>query len=233
MQPQAPWSARSTLAALAAAAAALAVFGFFANQAMRGQIAGFDAAVRQAVHSFASPALTQAMKAATLLGSAWFLVPAGCFAVWRLATAGRKRAATLLVISVAGGEALDQFLKLLFHRPRPEAFFGYTEPVTYSFPSGHAITACSFYLVLAAILSSRLSKRARAVLLAFAVAMAMAIGLSRVYLGVHYPSDVVAGYATAVIWISGLERGYAGWRGRNPARARPAPRPHASDSDRA
>jgi undecaprenyl-diphosphatase len=207
--------ARLPLAALATSAAALLVFGWLANQALRGQTAGFDTAVRQAIHAYAAPALTRAMKAFTLAGSALILIPVGCVAVWRLASAGRKRAAALLVISVLGGEVLDQLLKLLFHRPRPEPFFGFREPITYSFPSGHAITACSFYLVLAAILSRRIgSKSARAALWSFAAILAGAIGFSRVYLGVHYPSDVIAGYAAAAIWIVALERGYAAWRRR-------------------
>jgi undecaprenyl-diphosphatase len=207
--------ARLPLAALAASAAALLVFGWLGNQALRGETAGFDAAARQAIPSFASPWLTRAMIAFTLAGSTFFLIPAGGLAVWRLAAAGRKRAAALLVISVLGGEALDQFLKLLFHRPRPAPFFGFPEPVTYSFPSGHAITACSFYLVLAAILSARLrSGIATAALWTLAAMLAGAIGFCRVYLGVHYPSDVIAGYAAAVIWLAALERAYAAWRRR-------------------
>ena len=216
MQPRLVPTARFPLAALAASAVALLVFSWLANQALRGQTAGFDAAVRQAIHSFATPTLTVAMEAITQLGSALFLIPAGCLAVWRLIAAGRKPAAGLLVISVFGGEALDQCLKLLFQRPRPAAFFGFPEPFTYSFPSGHAIAACSFYLVLAAMLSIRLrSKLARAALWTLAVILAAAIGFSRVYLGVHYPSDVIAGYAAAVIWIATLDHGYAAWRRRN------------------
>jgi len=184
---------------------------------MRGKTAGFDATIRNAVHSLAFPALTRAMEAITLFGEV-VLIPAGALAVWRLIAAGRKRAAALLVISVAGGEALDQILKLLFHRPRPLAFFGYVDPVTYSFPSGHAVAAFSFYMVLAAMLAHRLrSKPARAGLWAFAALLTATIGFSRVYLGVHYPSDVIAGYAAAAVWISALERGYAVWLRRKSA----------------
>ncbi len=220
---QTPAPARYALAGLAAAFAAVLVFGWLASQALHGQTAGFDAAVRQAIHSFASPALTRVMIAVTQLGSSPVLIPAGLLAVWLLAAAGRKRAAALLAISAIGGEALDQGLKVFFHRPRPEAFFGFPEPVTYSFPSGHAITACSFYIVLAAILSVRLrNKRARACLWGLAVLLAGAIGFSRVYLGVHYPSDVIAGYAAAVVWIVAVERSYAVWRRRAGSIAEPA-----------
>ncbi len=215
MKTQAAAPIRFPLPALAVSACALLVFGFLANQALHGQTAAFDAGVRTGIHSLANPALTRTMKAVTFLGSSLCLVPAGCLVIWRLVRARRKHAAALLAISALGGEALDSILKLLFHRPRPEAFFGIVEPATYSFPSGHAVTACSFYIVLAAILSRCVrSKLAKAGLWTFAVVLAAAIGFSRVYLGVHYPSDVIAGYAVAVIWIVLLERGYAVWRRR-------------------
>ncbi len=212
MEHQSLAPARLPLLGLAAALISLLVFGWLANEALRGQTAGFDASVRQSIHSLASPSLTRAMTTVTRLGSSRFLIPAGLLAICFLAIAGRRHAAVLLAVSALGGEALDQLLKLLFHRPRPVAFFGFPEPVTYSFPSGHALTACSFYLVLAAILSRRLSSRlAKVVLWVFGVMLAAAIGLSRVYLGVHYPSDVIAGYAAAVSWITALERSYAAW----------------------
>lgn len=195
-----------------AAAASLIFFSWLAREVLRGQTAGFDAAVRAAVHRWASPDLTLAMRGFTQLGAPPFVIGAGALIVWRLAALGRKRAAVLFVTSVIGGEALDQILKLLFHRPRPEAFFGLAEPVTYSFPSGHAITSACFYGVLAAILSMRTRSVARKTALwIFAVFMAALIGLSRIYLGVHFPSDVAAGYAAAVIWVGAVRAGYHVW----------------------
>ncbi len=201
-----------------AAAAALLLFAWLANEVLHGATAGFDAALRAEVHSWASPRLTVAMKGMTQLGAPPFIISAGLLAVWRLAAAGRRRAAMALVVSTFGAEALDQILKLVFRRPRPEPFFGIVEPSTYSFPSGHAITSACFYGVLAAILAARTqSLPLKICLWGFAATMAFLIGLSRVYLGVHYPSDVLAGYAAAVIWIGAVREGYLAWIRRSAA----------------
>lgn len=202
-----------------AAAAALLFFAFMARVALSGQSAEFDGYVRSGVHAWASPSLTYVMRGLTLIGSAWFLLTGGMAVVAALARAGRKRAALILVAATFGAEALDQILKLLFRRPRPDPFFGLAEPITYSFPSGHATTAACFYGVLAAILAARTSSlRLKIALWSFAALMAGAIGLSRIYLGVHYPTDVLAGYAAAVIWVSAVKAGYDIWLRR--ARAR-------------
>jgi undecaprenyl-diphosphatase len=202
------------------------VFAWLAHGALRGEAAAFDAAVRNAVHAWATPGLTFAMLCATQLGSAPFLIVVGALAVWRLAAAGRRHAALLLAVAALGGEALDQILKLCFHRPRPEAFFGLMDPPTYSFPSGHALTATCFYGVLAALLAARARPvAAKAGLWALAGALVALIGLSRVYMGVHYPSDVLAGYAAAVVWVAAVRAGYGVWlrrgRGATPLGATP------------
>jgi undecaprenyl-diphosphatase len=182
---------------------------------MRQETAGFDAAVRNAVHAWAAPSFTFIMLGVTQLGSGPFLLGVGTLAVWRLAAAGRKHAALLLAVAALGGEALDQILKLCFQRPRPEAFFGLAVPPTFSFPSGHALTATCFYGVLAALLAARTRLLAgKATLWALAAALVALIGLSRVYLGVHYPSDVLAGYAAAVVWLAAVRAGYGLWRRR-------------------
>jgi undecaprenyl-diphosphatase len=195
-----------------ASAVALLLFAWLAMGVLKGQSIRFDVAGRAAVHAWASPGLTAFMRFVSWLGSPFFVIPAAGFAVWRLSSGGRRRAGVLFVVAVFGAEALDQFLKLLFRRPRPEAFFGLTDPVTYSFPSGHAVTAACFYGVLAAILTIRSASAVRKALLWVGAAlMAALIGLSRVYLGVHYPTDVVAGYAAAVVWVFTVRAGYLAW----------------------
>jgi undecaprenyl-diphosphatase len=195
-----------------ASAVALLLFAWLAASVLQGQSMRFDVAGRAAVHAWANPGLTSFMRFMSWLGSPYFVAPAAGLAVWRLSSGGRTRAGVLFVVAVVGAEALDQILKLLFRRPRPEAFFGLANPLTYSFPSGHAITAACFYGVLAAVLTTRTESTARkALLCAVATFMAALIGLSRVYLGVHYPTDVLAGYAAAAVWVFAVRAGYLAW----------------------
>ena len=188
-----------------AAAVCLLLFAWLAREVLRGDTLPFDTAVRSAVHARAFPLLTWAMRGVTQLGSSWWLLAFGAIAVWRLVQAGRRRAALILVAASAGAEALEQILKLVFHRSRPEAFFGLDNPWTYSFPSGHAAISACFYGLLAAILTARIeSRRRRAACWVLAVFVALLVGFSRVYLGFHYPTDVIAGYALAVIWVAAV-----------------------------
>jgi membrane-associated phospholipid phosphatase len=97
---------------------------------------------------------------------------------------------------------LNITLKLAFQRPRPVPFFDLTAPETFSFPSGHSLASCCFFAGLAAILSGRIKrKRTRTIIWIVAALMFLLIGLSRIYLGVHYTTDVIAGFASALIWI--------------------------------
>jgi undecaprenyl-diphosphatase len=116
----------------------------------------------------------------------------------------RSRAAALLAITMVGAAALVTVLKLAFHRARPVPFYG-ASPQSFSFPSGHALGSFCFYGALATVLSDRLSKgRARAGLWLAAAFLIAMIGLSRVYLGVHYPTDVIAGYGAALVWVAAV-----------------------------
>lgn len=200
---------RTLIGGVAGAAGALMLFGWLAGEVLHGDTTRFDAAVRNAIHGWASPRLTLAMRFVTQLGDPAFLMPLSILLMWRLVVTGRRRAALVLLAAAVGAEALDQILKLVFHRLRPEAFFGYPQPLGYSFPSGHSVVSCCFYGVAAAILTVRMQSRARRALTWMAaVLLAGAIGFSRVYLGVHYPSDVIAGYAAAVIWVAAVRIGY-------------------------
>ena len=194
------------------AAAALILFAWLANQVFRHATIRFDAAIRDGVHSLASPALTRFFRIVTNFGSELFLAPFCLFAIWRLVAAQRRRAAIVFAVAAAGGESLDYILKLLFRRERPAVFFGLTAPHSYSFPSGHSMLSACIFGVLAAILTTRVKSRGkRAAIWAAAAVATLTIGLSRVYLGVHYPSDVVAGYSAAVIWVASVAAGYHVW----------------------
>jgi len=158
----------------------------------------WDMAVRNAIHVHASGALTSVMLAITQLGSGWVLWPLGFVIVAWLEGKGRRRDAVWLAITLVGAFILNEVAKVIFQRPRPQPFFGLTAPFTFSFPSGHALVSCCFYLAIAELLPRKPVNRVIALILV------TLIGLSRVYLGVHYPTDVVGGYLGAIAWTGAV-----------------------------
>jgi undecaprenyl-diphosphatase len=187
-------------ASLATAVISLFVFGWLGTEILRGDTQHFDQVVREWVHQFASPGMTRAMTFISLLGYSVLIVELliafGIFAWLRW-----RRAAVWLAVATAGSLALDTALKYAYHRARPVAFFG-VAPHSYSFPSGHALCSFCFYGVLAGLLSARTKALGwRIVIWTVAAVFVVAIGLSRIYLGVHYPSDVVGGYLAAAVWV--------------------------------
>ena len=184
------------------AGAALAFFAWLADEVIHGRTQQFDDRIRVLVHVHANPALTAVMRGISLIGEPWFLIVLGIPAVVWFVRKGWRRTVYLFAITVAGAEVLDQLLKLVFHRPRPATFFSLTEPMGYSFPSGHALVACAFFGGLAVFAAARTGSRARRCLYYMVSTLLIAaIGFSRIYLGVHYPSDVLGGYAAAVVWL--------------------------------
>lgn len=186
---------------LLVAALSVFLFAWIADGVAHQRMNGFDLAVRNMVHRHISPSRTTAMTLVSFLGGNG-LVVVSIVAIFLFVRARRNRAALWLVVTLAGALVLDVSLKLAFHRPRPTRFFG-PLPQTYSFPSGHALFSVCFYGVLAGLLAGRIRSRwARSLIWTLASVLILAIGLSRIYLGVHYPSDVIAGYLTAAIWVA-------------------------------
>ena len=115
--------------------------------------------------------------------------------------ARRERTAAFLCASVALGMVLNGTLKDLFARPRPELVAHLVQVQTTSFPSGHAMNSAIVYLTLGGLLARSERRRAvRIFLLAAAIMLTMIVGFSRVYLGVHWPSDVAAGWCVGAAW---------------------------------
>ena len=187
---------------LAGAIGALVFFSWLASEMLEGETRAFDEAIRTFVHNHASPTLTTIMQLVTLLGSVmWLSVLGVCVAV-AFVMAKWWRDVALFIVTMAGGIVLNITLKLSFGRARPDAFFETPQPSSYSFPSGHALLSLCFYGALAAIITSRLHSRTTRFLIWTAAALLVAIiGFSRIYLGVHFPTDVLASYAVALAWV--------------------------------
>lgn len=182
---------------------AIFLFAWLAENVADQHTAKFDSFVRAGVHAYAAPPLTKMMFAVSFMGATGLIIAAG-IALTLFLHFRWRRAAVWLLVTLLGALILDVTLKLAFHRARPNPFFG-PIPDTYSFPSGHSLFSFCFYGVLAGLLADRArSVSLRVVIWAIAALLVLAIGVSRIYLGVHYPSDVLAGYLVGTIWTAGM-----------------------------
>jgi undecaprenyl-diphosphatase len=202
-EPKSPVVESVTLISLGVAVLSLFLFAWIAENVARDRTANFDQFVRLRIHEHASPGLTKAMIAISFAGGDGLTVSA-VLALMVFLHFHWRRATLWLVVTILGALVLDLSLKYAFHRARPAPFF-VGLPRTYSFPSGHALFSFCFYGVLAGLLMGRIQSRVAQFLIWLAAAILVAaIGFSRIYLGVHYPSDVIAGYLTAALWVSTL-----------------------------
>ncbi len=189
------------LIGLISAVGALIFFGWLADEMLEGETKIFDENVRQAIHQTATPALTKLLIFISFIGSPVFLVCLGVVVLVIFLRLKWRRGVVLFLITMAGEIILDLTLKGFFERTRPEPFFDYRLPSSYSFPSGHALGSFCFYGILAWLVTARLeSRRARIIIRILAAILILLMGFSRIYLGVHYPSDVIGGYLAALVW---------------------------------
>ncbi len=182
-------------------AAGLWAFGAIADEVAEGDT-GFDDRLARWLHAHATDSLTTFFKAVTELGNGVVLAGVAAIAAYLLARRGHRRDALLVVLAFVGAEVLSYGLKLGFRRDRP--FF--TDPLasesTYSFPSGHSTVSLATYGALAVVLARHVPRRWRLAVLGGAALLVSLIGFSRLYLGVHYLSDVLAGFAAGTAWLA-------------------------------
>ena len=207
----ATWRDRVELTILLAAFALLLLaFGFFelAGEVLEGDTQQFDERVLAALRDPADPArpigpkwLHVAALDVTALGSATVLGLTVAAVSGFLALQGLYRNALFVFVASCGGWVLNAALKLAFARPRPDVVPHLREVMTLSFPSGHALTSAAVYLTLGALLM-RVAKRPIAKWYCMGIAMLATalVGATRVYLGVHYPTDVLAGWIIGLSW---------------------------------
>lgn len=157
--------------------------------------------------------LTLSARELTALGSIPVLALLGLAALGYLLLDRRWRAVLLLCISLPGGLLVNTLLKQGFDRPRPDLVVRLAEVQTASFPSGHAMLSAIVYLTLGALLAAGAKRRRhRAYILTVAVLLTLAIGASRVWLGVHWPTDVLAGWCLGAAWSMACWLALRRWR---------------------
>jgi membrane-associated phospholipid phosphatase len=188
-------------AALLLALASALVFGILGEEIQDQEPVPVDTGANQFLHGFSSPALDALMKFASFLGSAYFVIPVLVVVVILLLRRRRLAEAIYLPVVYAGSGALNFLLKLLFHRDRPTFSWSPGAVNDYSFPSGHSMNSLVFYLGLALVTWTVFGRRLGTAVLSAGLVIVLLVGISRVYLGLHYVSDVIGGYAAGLIWL--------------------------------
>jgi undecaprenyl-diphosphatase len=177
------------------------LFGAMAIFMALGVTDNLDAATRAGINRWASPNLTALAEGASFIGSVAVLFSLTALVAAGLWLAGRPHAALMLLLVMGIAAIVNNAIKLTFARARPEAFFG-AVPDSYSFASGHALFSACFFSVVAGLVEAKLTSAwQRAVAWALACSIIAGIGLSRIYLGVHYLTDVIAGFALAALIV--------------------------------
>lgn len=191
------------MAALAVAGAAIGLL-LLAGVAITRHPFAFDRAIVVAIHGVGPVWLRQAMVDVTALGSTTVLTLVVVASAGLLLVRGLWLTAALVVAATATGAGMVQALKALFARTRPDVVDHLVTVGGASFPSGHSANSAIVYLTLAGLLTQVVRGRAtRRYFQAAALALVAAIGTSRVYLGVHWPSDVLAGWSFGMLWALG------------------------------
>lgn len=184
------------------------LFIYLTGEVLEGSTKGFDEAILLALRQpgdLSVPIgpgwLTHAVKDITSLGGTTVLALLTVLATIYLLLDRKRAIAVFILVSVLGGWALSALLKLGVARPRPDIVPHLVEVNDFSFPSGHAMVSAVTYLTLAALISgTRAYRSTRVFIVAAGILLTLMIGLSRIYLGVHYPTDVLGGWCAGATW---------------------------------
>jgi undecaprenyl-diphosphatase len=178
-------------------------FARLAAHVMAGSTLAFDDSILRFAGAHQTPWLTAIMLEITSLGTGIVVALIVAVSALFLFLHHYRQSATLLLVTTLGGIVLNTVLKLGFNRPRPQMFAWGTHAMSSSFPSGHAMSAAIVYPTVAYLASrAEKSRLGRLVTMTTAAVLVVLICISRVYLGVHYPSDVVAGVTVGLAWAA-------------------------------
>jgi undecaprenyl-diphosphatase len=196
----------SLLVSLLIVAGGLWLFLWVAGEIEEGEFQHID---RMLLLLFRDPAgqplgpawLEEAMRDLTALGGTFVLTLITLAVAGYLELAGKRRAALFLLLAIGGGVAIGFALKAGFERPRPDLVTAEARVFSTSFPSAHSMLSAIVYLTLGMLLARvQPRRRVKIYLIGLAILLTLAIGISRIYLGVHWPSDVLAGWALGASW---------------------------------
>ncbi|AZN43978.1 phosphatase PAP2 family protein [Paenibacillus albus] len=167
------------------------------------QLKQFDTSIISTVQGWENDTLTKIAKFLTLIGSSVVLIPALLvLAAILFIYLKHRKELVLLLGGMLGSTLLNHVIKVIYKRARPD-IHRLAEQAGYSYPSGHSMAAFTFYFLITYLLWRHIHlRRWRIALLLFSACMIICIGLARVYLGVHYPSDVLAGYWVSACWVA-------------------------------
>lgn len=177
------------------------IFWKFAEELIEKELHTFDMTIINFIQSFISADNTRIMKLFTFMGSTTAIIGLAILVIFLMMLNKKWWEALFFTMAVAGSSIFNLFLKWIFHRARPTIHPLIAE-TGYSFPSGHSMVSFAFYGMLAyflvLFLTNRVAKRIIVVAFSFLIFL---IGISRIYLGVHYPSDVIAGFSAGGVWL--------------------------------
>lgn len=199
------------LVMFAALSGGVLLFVYLTGEVLEGSTKGFDEAILLALRQPSDLSipigpgwLTHAVKDITSLGGTTVLTVMTVLVTIYLVLDRRRAIAIFVLASVLGGWALSAMLKLSVARPRPDIVPHLVEVNDLSFPSGHAMVSAVTYLTLAALISgTRHYRSTRVFVIATGILLTLMIGTSRIYLGVHYPTDVLGGWCAGATWALG------------------------------
>lgn len=180
---------------------ALLFFSYLGSQVLDKQAFVFDSSIQRMLYDMRSPLMTSVMLGITFLGSGFFLGGATIVVISYLLWKQQRRSAFVFSFLLFFGVLLNLLLKSIFQRARPDFLPLVNEP-TFSFPSGHSMNSMIFFAAISYFIFYRMNHtRIGKLCIALSVVLIFLIGISRIYLGAHYPTDVVAGYLAGLLWF--------------------------------
>ncbi len=204
-----------TIGGIGLAIAALGLWGFaqLAEEVLEQDTQVFDTSILLTLERLQTPWLDQLMLGITVLGEPTLLVILTLSLSAALLLRQQWAEGSMLAIAALGGAGLNVLLKNVFARARPELWKQIVDVRYYSFPSGHAMVSLVIYGLIGYLLATYL-KHLSGWIVSITALLVIMIGFSRLYLGVHWPTDIIAGYAAGLVWLSTCILGLEVWRNR-------------------